>query len=321
MKPGGEILVVGAGVAGLSSAVELLKAGYRVRIWAREVPPNTTSDKAAAIWFPYLCYPREKALPWSKASFAYFEHAILPDAKSGCMYRTVLKFFARPQPEPWWAMALPTPVERPSKVELPAGYADGYRFRGIVIDTRVYMPYLLDWVRRLGGEIVVKEIGDIREALAACDVAVNCSGLGARELVGDEALYPVRGQMLRVQAKELREVLVDDTGPEQLTLLVPRSADLMLGGTAQAGNWNTQSDPQDSREILRKTARFYPELEEVEVLEEIVGLRPARPEVRVELEERDGKSVVHNYGHGGAGFTLSWGCAQDVLELVRGIGQ
>jgi D-amino-acid oxidase len=53
------------------------------------------------------------------------------------------------------------------------------------------------------------------------------------------------------------------------------------------------------------------------VIGHLVGLRPRRPAVRLELERRDGKAIIHNYGHGGAGISLSWGCAQEVVELVR----
>ncbi len=96
-----EILVLGCGVSGLSTGILLLQSGYSVTIWAKDLPPNTTSNKAAAIWYPYLCFPREKAIPWAKETFTYFQQHMINDPKSGCMYRTITELFTKQQPEPW----------------------------------------------------------------------------------------------------------------------------------------------------------------------------------------------------------------------------
>jgi D-amino-acid oxidase len=312
------LLILGAGVSGLSTAILAQRAGYRVTIWARELPPHTTSDKAAAIWYPYLCYPRDKALAWAKATYDFFQREIIPDPASGCHQQTCTELFETPQPEPWWADALPHPIERPAADELPAGYLDAYRFPGIVMDTRIYMAYLLDRVRSAGGEIVQRSVTDISDALDAASQVVNCLGLGARGLLGDERLYPVRGQMLRVQAAGADTILFDDTGRNALALVVPRSGDIMLGGTTQEHDWNTQPDQGDTAAILAKARNLLPGLEDIDIHETIVGLRPVRDEVRVEAERIGDKTLIHNYGHGGAGFTLSWGCAAEVIKLLEG---
>ncbi|MDA1329577.1 MAG: FAD-dependent oxidoreductase [Chloroflexi bacterium] len=311
------VLVLGAGVSGLSCGIELLKAGFDVRSLAKDLPPNTTSNIAAAIWYPYLCYPREKAIPWARTSFEVFEGEMLGKPETGCFEQVVVEMFDQPQSEPWWRDALPRAVERLGADELPLGYVDAYRFAGIVIETSIYMDYLVRLFLELGGKLEQQAVADFDDAFAISRVVVNCTGLGARDLCGDESVYPVRGQMLRVRAKALVEALIDDEGPNKLGLLVPRSHDLILGGTAQANNWSTKPDAEDSAGILQRAAGLWPELGEVEILEEIVGLRPARPEVRLEAEVLDGGVMVHNYGHGGAGFTLSWGCAQDVVKLVQ----
>ena len=56
----------------------------------------------------------------------------------------------------------------------------------------------------------------------------------------------------------------------------------------------------------------------MKMVEDLVGLRPGRMEVRLEREEKNGKYLIHNYGHGGSGVTLSWGCADEVVELANG---
>jgi D-amino-acid oxidase len=63
-------------------------------------------------------------------------------------------------------------------------------------------------------------------------------------------------------------------------------------------------------------------IDEPSVLAERVGLRPFRRSgVRLERDQlRDGRTVIHNYGHGGAGFTLSWGCAREVLDIAVSSG-
>jgi D-amino-acid oxidase len=316
--PNRDVLVLGAGVSGLSSAILLRQAGYDVRIWARELPPETTSNRAAAIWYPYLAQPREKALRWAAASYAHFAEQLVPDPASGVSFQSMTEIFAELQPEPWWQSAVPLAVERPAADELPPGYVDAYRFQGLLIETDIYMPFLLDSFRAFGGSIEQREISAIDDALDAADVVVNCTGLGSRDLVGDEDLYPVRGQMLRVHPTGLTETVFDDTGPNALGLVVPRSGDLLLGGSTQDQDWNREPDPADTQSILQRARAIAPDLGDIEILDTIVGLRPVRSQVRLEAERVGEKQLVHNYGHGGAGFTLSWGCAQDVVDLVTG---
>jgi D-amino-acid oxidase len=311
-----DILVLGAGVSGLSTALLAQQHGYAVTIWARELPPHTTSNAAAAIWYPYLCYPREKALAWAKSSYAYFLSEFVPEPASGCSIKTCTELFESPQPEPWWAAALPAPIERPGPEELPEGYVDAYRFPGILIETDIYLAYLLERFLAANGKIEQREITDLAEIQDTADLVVNCFGLGARHLLDDQRLYPVRGQMLRVRAQGADSILFDDSGGHALALVVPRSTDLLLGGTTQEHDWNTAPSNADSAAILAKARHLVPSLGDIEVLETIVGLRPVRDEVRVGAEQIGSTRLVHNYGHGGAGFTLSWGCAEESISLL-----
>ncbi|HTE58628.1 MAG TPA: FAD-dependent oxidoreductase [Verrucomicrobiae bacterium] len=309
------ILVVGAGVSGLSSGILLLKAGYKVQIWAKDLPPNTTSNIAAAFWYPYLCSPQDKATGWAGLTLKYLKRHALDDPKSGCRLCTVTEIFDEKVADPWWADAVES-WRRAGPVDLPEGYIDGYQTEAVLMDTTYYLNWLMDQFKELGGRIEQREIKHMDEALADHRMVVNCSGLGSRELLGDKQLFPVRGQVVKIKPNGFDHVLADDDGPNSLAVIIPRMHDTVLGGTKQVNDWNLEVDPQDTQDILQKARALSPAFESVEVISESVGLRPARSEVRLEIEKMGDKAVVHNYGHGGAGFTLSWGCATDVVRLV-----
>lgn len=310
------ILILGAGVSGLSTGILLLKEGYSVHIWAKDLPPNTTSNIAAAFWYPYLCNPRDKATKWSGFTLKYLKQNALNDKSSGCITRTVTELFEHKVDEPWWRDAVES-YSRPTKDELPAGYVDGYQTEAVLMDTTKYVNWLVEQYKRLGGTLEQKEITDVNQALEDCDIVVNCTGLGSRKLFNDEQVYPVRGQVVVVKPNGFERVMADDEGRNSMAVIIPRINDIILGGTVQANNWSTEVDPQDTADILRKAKAISPSFDDVEVIEAKVGLRPARDEVRLEVERFGDKSVIHDYGHGGAGFTLSWGCANDVVGLVK----
>jgi D-amino-acid oxidase len=141
--------------------------------------------------------------------------------------------------------------------------------------------------------------------------------LSAREIAGDGSVYPIRGQIIRVRRPAADRRIINALHEQALTYIVPRSQDCILGGTAEEHNWSLAIEPDTAAGILQRAQALAPALTEAEVIEHLVGLRPGRKEVRLELEQlAAGSAVIHNYGHGGAGFTLSWGCAQEVAELA-----
>lgn len=313
-----EILILGAGVSGLSTGILLLKRGYKVSIWAKDLPPNTTSDKAAAFWYPYLCSPKEKASRWAKLTLNYLHNEIMRDIESGCLSRKVTEVFDKKVGEPWWKEAVVS-YSRPLENQLPQGYVDGYEVEGVLMDTSIYMDYLVKKFQGLDGTLTQKEVADVNEPLGQSSVVINCTGLGSRALFDDKLIYPVRGQVVKVKPNGFDRVIADDESHNSLAYIIPRINDIVLGGTAQVDNWNLEVDPHDTKEILRKCAALNSRFEHVEIIESSVGLRPTRNEIRLESEDYEGKTVIHNYGHGGAGFTLSWGCAQDVVAIVENL--
>ncbi len=309
------ITIIGCGVSGLSSAVRLIEAGFHVRIIARDIPPNTTSNAAGAIWYPFKCFPKEKALDWSRKTLDTF-YQMMPNPKTGVHPVTFTEYFPEKVPDPWWKQAV-REFRRAEPKELPDLYRDAYIFEVPFIDVPIYLPWLLNKFESDGGTIIESEISDLSEIESQADLIVNCSGLGARQVVGDDLVYPIRGQSLRVKAKSSGRHLLDQTGPLTLSYVFPRKNDYVLGGTDEVNVYHTDEDPATTEQILRKAKQLDPTLECQEILESLIGLRPARQEVRVELENCSGRCpVIHNYGHGGAGYTLSWGCADEVATLA-----
>lgn len=332
------VVVIGCGVSGLSCGVRLLEAGYEVEIWAKDLPPNTTSNVAAAIWYPYKAYPVERVTAWGQRSFDVFMELAGVEG-TGVSAATGYEVFRQPVDDPWWLPCVRS-FRRATPDELPRGRLDGYVFETPVIEMSIYLEYLVRRFRDLGGKIVVRSVSSLEEAFGESGVVVNCAGLGARRLVGDESVFPIRGQVVRVEPLSTRNFLLDEdeehdgeqtleveAGAEAdteddmhgVTYIVPRSQDCVLGGTAQVGDWSLEPDMEMARDIIERCARFVPEVREKKVLAHAVGLRPGRHAIRLEAELLDeGRVVVHNYGHGGSGVTLSWGCAEEVVALVGG---
>jgi D-amino-acid oxidase len=312
-----DVIVVGCGVIGLTAALRMREASLDVRIVTAALPFETTSGVAAALWYPYKAYPEDRVLSWGSETFEVFvELSRVPG--SGVRMREGVELWREPVPDPWWASAVPD-VRRCTKDELPPGYSDGHIFVAPVIEMPIYLRYLLDRFVGAGGNVEHRFVSSLEDA-GDGHVIVNCAGLGARELVGDPSMEPIRGQIVRVRNPGLERFVLDEGNPEGVTYVIPRSEDCILGGTAEEGEWDTEPDPEISAGILRRCTTLEPRLADAEVLEHKAGLRPGRPEIRLEREDiAHGPPRVHNYGHGGSGVTLSWGCAAETLRLVRRI--
>jgi D-amino-acid oxidase len=300
------VLVVGAGVIGLTAAIRLREAGVAAVVVARDPPQATTSAVAAALWYPYRAFPRERVAGWSARGFEVLS-ALAAQPGSGVRMRWGTEHVAAGTPDPWWRDAVPSFART----------SGGWRFAAPVADMSAHLPWLVARLRALGGSVTAGALGGLDEALARAPVVVNAAGLGARELAGDSSLLAVRGQILRVACPAVDEWLLDQGDPERLLYVVPRERDVVLGGTAVEGAEAMGADPAVAAAIRARCEAAVPALRGAPVVAEAVGLRPARPAVRLEADARDGGTVVHCYGHGGAGVTLAWGCAEEVVALVR----
>ncbi len=315
-----QALVLGCGVIGLASGIRLLENGFEVEMVAAKIPPDTTSDVATAYWYPFRVSPPEKVLPW--AAFTYNKYMELAEITGiGIGVFNFVQIFDHKVEDPFWKPAVKNFI-RVGKDELPPGYVDGYIAPVARIETPVYMDYLVTRFKDAGGKITKldREIESIEEISADHKLIINCSGLGAGKIFNDKEVFPIRGQLVKTTNPGLRDCINEEEGPLAVSYIVPHGTYCILGGTADDNNWSLEVDPKTTDEILTKCRVLDPRLEGAEVLGERVGLRPGRTEVRLELEKLPSDSVIiHNYGHGGAGFTLSWGCAEEVIKLVEGL--
>ncbi len=312
-----EALVIGAGVIGLTAAVRLREAGWRVRVRAAEPPERTTSAVAAAMWYPYRVGPEALVKEWGERSYAVFR--LLADDPATGVRMThgieLLPLGADPHVTPEWAAHIPD--FRVARADEVPPRRVGWAFTVPVADTAVYLRWLAARFAEHGGEVEIARVESLGDVAGEFPLIVNCTGLGARELVRDTELRPVRGQVVRVESPGVRSFWLDEYDPDGLLYVIPRAADCILGGTAEEGEEDTTPDAAVAAAIVRRCAAAVPALTGARVLGHRVGLRPWRPEVRLEMEMVGGAAVIHNYGHGGAGVTLSWGCADRVVELAR----
>jgi D-amino-acid oxidase len=314
--PAVDVAVVGCGVIGLSTALRLQQDGLTVRIVARDLPLETTSNVAAAIWYPYRAYPENRVLEWGSQTFVVFEE-LAASQSTGIRMREVKELFRTSVPNPWWMDAV-RQIRRCVAFELPAGFVDGFVFTTPVVEMPIYLTYLMQRFQAGGGVIEQRAVGALADVASDERVIVHCAGVGAKDLAPDTSVTPIRGQVVRVENPGIDQVLLDEANPDGITYIVPRSADCILGGTAEVGADRLEPDPEVTRGILRRCTRLEPRLRTTRVLSHRVGLRPGRPTIRLETEELpDTRPCIHNYGHGGAGVTLSWGCADEVVQLVR----
>jgi D-amino-acid oxidase len=313
-----DVVVIGAGVVGLTTAISLAEAGLSTRVLAAEPPSRTTSVAAGAIWGPVLCGPDDRCYEWSRVGLsvlsALAQQPAVPAGVHQMSGREVAETVTSPEK---WTDLLPD-LRILGSDELPAGFASGWFYTAPAVVMPVYLEYLLSRYAELGGTVTIETVASLPSVDAP--VVVNCTGIGARALVPDETVVPVRGQIVVVENPGISEFYIDHTlhGTDYVYAF-PHGDVMVLGGTSEPGAFDLPPRPPVSMRILRDCAAVFPALRGARVVTERVGLRPYRPAVRLESEPLgDGRVLWHNYGHGGAGVTLSWGCAREITEAVLG---
>ncbi|GAA2637089.1 FAD-dependent oxidoreductase [Paractinoplanes durhamensis] len=311
-----DVLVVGAGVSGLTTGYRLAQQGLRVRIRAEDAPGHTNSAAAGAIWDPiYAEHPRVGV--WAARSYDVFSE-MHEKGFPGVRLVDGIEASRDPMITPDWARGLPGYREcEPG--DLPAGFVHGWHYRAPIIDMPPYLAHLEQLVRETGSTL---EYGGHLDSLTEADapILINCSGAGAHDLVPDPEVTPIRGQLVAVRNPGMTDFFAEHT-PElgEMVYLLPQGDTVLLGGSAEPGIADPAPDPAVATAIIERCGNIFAWIRDAEVVGHRGGIRPSRPKIRLEHEEADGRHVVHNYGHSGAGVSLSWGCAEDVTDIVLGL--
>ena len=352
------VLVIGAGVSGLTTALCLRQQGWQVTVVAEKFDPQIVSVVAGALWKwpPAVCEFHqdqllfERSKRWCMISYQKFFELSLNE-QTGVFMRLVNFYFRYEiQTNPWARRRMEeiqnyvkgfrhdSALITEHQVNQNIGLKDAYRYFGPMVDTDTYMRWLLHQVQEAGGVVLTQRIGgDLRKQEQYlkrqfhADAIVNCSGLGARELVVHE-MSPLRGALALIHVKNdgssipyitEAHTIPHETGDEQnLVFIIPHRKDLLiLGGLTEPDEWSTDTTLENYspiQDMWRRCTEFLPILKQARVNPEEpvrVGLHPLR-NANVRLEREAGTQIIHNYGHGGLGVTFSWGCAREVVEQM-----
>lgn len=352
------VLVLGAGVSGLTCALRLKQCGFDVTVVAEKFAPEVTSVVAGALWEwpPAVCghhqdqtsLARSKA--WCMASYSHFaDLARNPD--TGVFMRNVVFYFRQPVEENPKNLKKMNELKEhvdafvhdqsliaANDIGPQLGLRDAYSHLAPLVDTDIYMRWLLNEVKQSGCRVIRQRIsGDLKEQESELKkqfqvaAIVNCAGLGAAELANDP-MYPLRGALIRVlnDGKSMPRITQahcvsqgELNNGQGFIFVVPRGEDmLVLGGLAEPDEWDLEiglHNHEPIRAMYQRCVEFMPVLKNarIDAAEPVrVGLRPYRKQ-NVRLEQEPGTRIVHNYGHGGAGVTFSWGCAGEVSQIVE----
>jgi D-amino-acid oxidase len=300
------VTVVGAGVIGLSTARVLEERGHDVQVVASATGDATTSAVAGAVWFPYRCGPPERVVGWATRTRSWLE-SLVPARKAGADLLVGYEITLTSDP-PYWTAAIP--VDRaPAPV---TGGPTAWRFTAPRVEPARFLPWLAAPLRR---PIEHRAVIDL--AAESGDIVVDCAGLAARELATDDAILPLFGQVVITElgSYDPHITITDDRDPDAIFYAIPRRDELVLGGCSLP--WPPGAPPivddEITDRILAQACALGLAIGPVKRVR--AGLRPFRPAVRLERDPQNPR-LVHNYGHGGAGYTLCRGCAEDVAALI-----
>ncbi|GAU96389.1 hypothetical protein RvY_07844 [Ramazzottius varieornatus] len=325
-----KIAVVGAGIIGLSAArcIQQENSEVEVIIVADVVDLSTTSDGAAGLFHPDQVdtdHPEDLKQWIQDSAEHYWKHCYSEHAPAMGIFEisgyTVTKFDKAAVEDSVFHQHVRN-FRRIEGADLDKVGGGPWRYGSfkstLITEPRIMMNYLLGAFQKANGTIRQQKVGSLQDLAAEFDVVVNCAGLMAGALVNDDAVFPIRGQVTRVNAPWIKHFYHTDDN----TYIIPNRDLVVVGGTRQKDNWSLDFSVEDREAYMQRASAYLPSIRKAEIIREWVGLRPGRPFVRLETEmlQLPGDKVlplVHNYGHGGNGIALSWGCGRHTARLVR----
>uniref|UniRef100_A0A8R1E0L3 DAO domain-containing protein n=1 Tax=Caenorhabditis japonica TaxID=281687 RepID=A0A8R1E0L3_CAEJA len=314
-----KIVVLGAGINGISTALAIQNRipESDITIIASHFSPDTTSDVAAGLIEPYLCGDSdEKILKWTKATISRVQEYMATGNSgvgemSGYWLQSVREV-------PKWLELMKSWKELSEKemetMRKRPEHRHGIFYTTWYLEPTAYIRWCTEIFVKNGGKLRHQHVENVDTLKNDYDVIVNCTGLASRRLFGDLEVRPIRGQIMRVRCSNVKHFLIDD----HFYALLNDDC-IILGGTKEIDNWDLTVDKSTAKLIFDENCVNIPSLKSGKVLSHHVGLRPSRDTVRLEIDRKTLKiqSIIHNYGHGGSGITLHWGCALEAAELVE----
>lgn len=364
------VLIIGAGISGLTTAWTLLDRGYKVTVIAAKYASKhekITSQIAAALWeWPppvcgkYVQFSNDFHMEnWKRRSLISFNRfkELADNPETGVRMCTSNFFFGRP------IQSCPRETKKLAEigeimpgfrhdikiveelgVNVNYGVVDAYSHLAPIIDSDCYMNWLINYLksrysiafmtREISGDLLAQE-SELLNFYEA-DVIVNCTGINSKELVADDTVFGLRGAYIRIindgsrfpKVNEAMNVQLDGEDSDDMVFIVPRNNNtLILGGMAELNKLDLNINLENSdllKKMFERDLHFHPDLKNGQIDPDYpisVGIRPFRKgHVRVERERKD-SNIVHNYGHGDSGYTLSFGCAVDVADIIDDISK
>ncbi len=271
---GRECAVIGCGVVGLATARLLQERGYSPVIYAREMPPMTTSNLAGGLWEPVSVYDHTRVTPEFRRQFG---------EAARIAFRRYQSFAGDAYGVRWLPLYslsrerayTPPPADSPaseveplypesavlSSAQHPFGVPYVHRRDTMLIEPAIYLGALIRDFFVAGGRIVIREFATARDlATLREEMIFNCTGLGARALFGDQELIPIRGQLVVLLPQA--EIDYCTIGPEGVYMF-PRRDGIVLGGSFDRGVWNTDPDTGTTDRILRDNAALFASMRQV----------------------------------------------------------
>ncbi|GAB5458579.1 MAG: hypothetical protein Hens3KO_16090 [Henriciella sp.] len=250
----GDVAVLGSGVVGLSTALELQRRGASVTIYASEFPPYTTSNVAGAMWHPTSMFDRSKVSAQtlevlhtaSRIAFLRFIR-YANDPRYGVYWIRQHALSDRPLGTRYPYMGgddLYPGLVRNQGRPGPFRFAHWDGYYTLMIDPDVYLRALVSDFRNAGGVMVQRAFEREQDVLSLPQASiVNCMGLGARAVFVDESIMPARGQLtFLLPQSDIDYGYSVNHRDRGLLYTFPRKTGILLGGSFGRGDWNTEVD-------------------------------------------------------------------------------